>query len=192
MTIIHYTGHMIAPPGQTGRFPAASENAVTHAVREAVQQLAPTIACGSLAGGADTIIVEALHAQGAKTHIFLPFPPQRFVETSVARCGSEWVVRFHAALARVSSVTILPADAAPDEDGFYAETTRRAMAAAREAGTQALSATAQLAVWDGKRGQAPAGTWHDIHSWRAAGGRTVCIDALTGARTDLEPLAVEA
>jgi hypothetical protein len=192
MTIMHYTGHMIAPPGAAGRFPATAETAVTCAVIDTLKALAPTQACGSLAGGADTIIVEALLAQGATTHVFLPFPPRRFVETSVARCGTVWVSRFEAALARVSSVTVLPSDAAPDEDGFYTETTRRAMRAALDAGAQSCSPTVQLAVWDGKAGQAPAGTWHDIHTWRAGGGRTISIDALTGARTDLGPLTSDA
>jgi len=185
MTALHYSGHMISPPGADGRFPASSEGVVTLAIRAAIADVAPRTGFGSLAGGADTIIVEELLAAGAQAHVILPFPPARFIETSVQRCGPAWIGRFQAALDRVTSVTVLPSDAARDDDGFYALTTRRAMEAALEAAAKTGTPAVQLAVWDGKTGQAPAGTWHDIKVWRDGGGRSIWLNSVSGAATRL-------
>ena len=184
MRIMHYTGHMISPPGVEGRFPASSEAAVTLSIRNAIAEIQPKMGFGSLAGGADTIIVEEMLQFGAEAQVILPFPPERFIETSVSRCGPSWVERFQYLLKRVASTTILPSDASPDEDGFYRLTTERAMQASRTAAERMGLEAIQLAVWDGKIGQTPAGTWHDIKVWRESGRKTICLNAVTGLRVD--------
>ena len=63
--VLHYCGHIIAPPGAAGRFPADQESGVTAKAKAffAANEIGRVV--GSLASGADIIIAEVALAAGA-------------------------------------------------------------------------------------------------------------------------------
>jgi tetratricopeptide (TPR) repeat protein len=159
--VAHYTGHMIGD-----RFQPSSEARIAAEITAALARRDVGYGFGSLASGADILFAEALLARDAELHVVLPFDAEQFVKTSVARAGEAWVARFHAAIARASSVTYGTLDASTeDTDALYAYGGQLAMGLALlRAGFLATHAV-QLAVWDGKPARGPAGTAADVATW---------------------------
>jgi len=139
----------MARPGLGGAFIPAAEEAVAHAITDALEQLGVGAAFGSLASGADILAAEAALARGAELHVVLPFGPLRFKAEAVAPSGAEWERRFDAAVRRATSVEVLPGEIEATNQA-YATGARRAMdravLRARMLGTEPV----QLAVWDGQ------------------------------------------
>ncbi len=160
--VAHFTGHMIGD-----RFAASSEPRIAAAIVAALVRHDVGYGFGSLASGADILFAEALLARDAELHVVLPFDAEQFARTSVALAGESWVTRFHACLARASSVTYGTLDASTDDtDALYAYGGQLAMGLALlRAGFLATHAV-QIAVWDGKPARGVAGTGADIATWR--------------------------
>ena len=76
--VIHYTGHMIAPEGAPGRFPAHAEGQVAEKIKTELAMHNVGYGYGSLASGADTLIVEALLDRRAEVETVLPFASDAF------------------------------------------------------------------------------------------------------------------
>jgi hypothetical protein len=103
-TVIHYTGHMIAPEGMPGRFPAQAEAQVGERIRWSLANNNVGYGYGSLACGADTLIVEALLDRDGEVTAILPFEADSFLRESIASGGPKWPERFDKCLKRVGVI----------------------------------------------------------------------------------------
>lgn len=101
--LVFYAGHIIAPPGQPGRFLAEDEGRVRDRIDSWFDANNVGAAYGSLAAGADILFAEACLDRGIALHVFLPFSTDEFVATSVVPSGGDWVRRFDACLSRCGS-----------------------------------------------------------------------------------------
>jgi class 3 adenylate cyclase len=172
--VIHYTGHMIAPNGMGGRFPAAVEAQVAAAIQVQLNRHNVGYGYGSLASGADTLIVEALLARRGEVGVVLPFETGSFVQESVAPAGSGWVERFEKCLTQVRVVHATEGEYVGDPEVFaYASAIAMGLAILRA--QQLASEAMQLAVWDGLETAGKAGSFADIRAWRGQGLNTVTI-----------------
>lgn len=168
-TVIHYTGHMIAAPGASGRFPADREVAVATAVRGLLDTRNVGFGYGALASGADILFAEALLARGAELHVVLPFDRDEFIGVSVAPAGARWVERFHACLGRATSVVHATDDPPLGHEWIFAYGSFLAMGLAALRARFLDAPVRQVAVWDGQESTGVAGTGFDVRSWRETG-----------------------
>ncbi len=170
--VAHYTGHMIGE-----RFGAKSEGRVAAEIAATFARRDVGYGFGSLASGADILFAEALLSRDAELHVVLPFDADQFVRTSVIAAGDGWATRFHACLARASSVTYGTLDASTeDTDALFAYGGQLAMGLALlRAGFLATQAI-QLAVWDGKPARGLGGTGADVATWHK---RRLLTDVIT-------------
>ncbi len=178
--VIHYTGHMIAPEGAPGRFPAHAEALVAQRIKAELAAHNVGYGYGSLASGADTLIVEALLERGAAVDVVLPFGAQAFQKESVANGGQGWLERFEKCLRRVQQsgrvVYATDGDYVGDAEVF-AYTSRLAMGLALLRAQQLSSEAMQLAVWDGRETAGKAGSFADIRAWQNLGLETIKVDS---------------
>lgn len=175
-TVIHYTGHMIAPEGMPGRFPAQAEARVHEQIRQKLANNNVGYGYGSLACGADTLIVEALLARDGEVTAVLPFEVDSFLRESVASGGSKWSQRFHECLKRIEVIHATDGEYVGDPEVFtYAS--RLAMGLAIVRAQQLCAEVIQLAVWDGQESRENAGTFADIRLWRDYNLKTVAISS---------------
>lgn len=168
-TVAHFTGHMIAPPGAGGRFPAEREAEVTAKVRDLVARHDIRFGFGSLAAGADLIIAEAILANNGSVHAVLPFDEAEFVETSVRPSGEAWLRRYRRVRQRVDAVSFATEDAYLGDDMLFGYCARYAMGLAQLRARFIDAPLLQLAVWDGEPGNGVAGTGADVAAWQACG-----------------------
>jgi hypothetical protein len=173
-TVAHYTGHMIAPAGVLGRFPAHVESRVAQAIREELDRNNVGYGYGSLACGSDTLIVEALLERGAEVEVVLPFEISSFVKESVAVGGANWVDRFNSCIGQVKVICANEIEYEGDQEVF-AYASRFAIGLAILRAQQLSSDLIQLAVWDGRETTDQVGTFADIRVWQRYGGKTVTI-----------------
>lgn len=168
--VVHFTGHIISPPGQPGRFPAEAERHVKSAIANYLARARPGFAYGSLAAGADILFAEAILAAGAELHIVLPFAREEFVAVSVAPAGPPWVTRFEACLARAKSVRFATQGGYLGDDRLFAYCSQIAVGLAVLRADRLGGPVEQVAVWDGQAGGAGlAGTAADLEFWRSTG-----------------------
>ena len=167
--VIHYTGHMIAAPQRTGRFPAEQEAEAAAAIGKRLAQSNVGIGYGALAAGADILFAEALLARGAELHVVLPFVREEFIAISVAPSGSGWLKRFEACLQRASSVTHATDDRYLGHDWIFAYGSFVAMGLAVLRARFFDAAVRQIALWDGEETIGVAGTGFDVRTWRGFG-----------------------
>lgn len=180
--VIHFCGHMTAPPGARARFPHEQQAGVTAQVRATLEAHHVGFAHGSLASGADIIIAEAALELGLELHLVLPFAIDEFIAISVEPAGPDWVTRFRHCLGAATSVTIASDSAYNGDNVLFSYAGRIAMGQAMNRAESIDARVWQLAVFDGDATQDQAGTAHDIHQWRQAGGETEII-AVRSTRT---------
>ncbi len=173
--VIHFCGHMTAPPGARSRFPHEQQPAVTAQVRERLQANRVGFAHGSLASGADIIIAETALELGVELHVVLPFAIDEFIAISVEPAGPDWVARFRHCLGAATAVTIASDSAYNGDDVLFSYAGRIAMGQALNRAASIDTRAWQLAVFDGDESSDKAGTAHDMHQWRLAGGTTEVI-----------------
>lgn len=183
-TVIHYTGHMIAPEGTPGRFPAQAEAQVADRIRLELANNNVGYGYGSLACGADTLIVEALLDRGGEVSAVLPFETDSFVRESVANGGTKWPDRFDKCLKQVEVIHATDGEYVGDPEVF-AYASRLAMGLAIVRAQQLSSEVIQLAVWDGRASQERSGTFADIQVWRGCNLKTVTISSEGNLSADL-------
>ncbi|MEQ9125336.1 MAG: adenylate/guanylate cyclase domain-containing protein, partial [Alphaproteobacteria bacterium] len=147
--VVHFLGHIVAPPGAPGRFPADQEPDVRAGVEAALRRRPVSRAIGSLAAGADVVIAEAALAAGAEVDVVLPFRLDEFVEISVRPAGEAWVARMQACLARARQVHYVTEDAYLGDDALFAYATEFALGLAALRARWLNTEVYQLAVWDG-------------------------------------------
>jgi len=186
-TIVHFLGHMIAAPGQTGRFQAVQAAKVATEIAARLDDMRIGAAYGSLASGADILFAEALLGRGVALNVVLPFAVADFIEQSVRPAGPEWVDRFHAALNAAKTVRFATEDAYLGDDQLFTYCSSLAMGLACLCARHMNAPLRQLAVWDGvvKEG-AIAGTAADMSAWHETGHPTTVISL--GQDADVETL----
>ncbi|HEX3954443.1 MAG TPA: adenylate/guanylate cyclase domain-containing protein [Stellaceae bacterium] len=167
--VIHYLGHIIAAPGNRGRFPAEQAPAVQAAIIEALDRADVRFGYGSLAAGADILFAEALIARGASLHVILPFDRDEFVAISVRPAGPEWVERFHACFAQATTVRYATEDRYLEDDRLFDYCSQIAMGLALLHARHLLAPTQQIGVWDGQPATGPTGTAVDVANWKRTG-----------------------
>lgn len=106
------------------------------------------------AAGADIIAAEAALDRGCDVRLELASSRDRFVESSVAPSGAEWVRRFDAVATR-SDV----AESSDDQEQRYAAANERMTRIARDEANHGAAAHALL-VWNGQASGRPGGTDH--------------------------------
>ena len=170
--VIHYGGHIIAPPGAPGRFPADQEPLVKAAIDKLLAAEDVGFGYGSLAAGADILFAEALLARGASVHLVLPFDRHEFIEVSVRPSGANWVERFEkcygAALAH-GAVHFATEDRYLADDHLFGYCSQLAMGLALLRARHMSASVEQIVVWDGSPAAGPAGTAADVAIWQHAG-----------------------
>lgn len=186
--VIHYTGHMIAPNGAPGRFPAEAEAQVAKAIQTQLDCHNVGYGYGSLACGADTLIVEALLERKGEVGVVLPFETSSFVKESVASGGRGWLNRFEKCLSQVRVVHATEGGYFGDPEVF-AYTSRLAMGLAILRAQQLGSEAIQLAVWDGRKTAGKAGSYADIRAWESHSLPTVTIDSASNLTANAEARA---
>ena len=174
-TVIHYSGHMIAPVGATGRFPAAAEANVAAKIQNALAEHNVGYGYGSLASGADTLFVEALLARSAEVDVVLPFDKDSFLKESVANAGPPWLERFAKCFDRIRSVMLATEGDFIGDAEVFAYASYLAMGLAMLRAQQFAAEPIQIAVWDGCETGEKAGTFSDIKAWQSHGLKTITI-----------------
>lgn len=173
-SVIHYTGHMIAPGGTPARFPAAAEPRVAERIRSELADHNVGYGYGSLACGADILIVEALLERKAEIEVVLPFEANSFLKESVTSGGPSWPARFDNCVKQVALIHATDGEYAGDAQVFsYASHLAMGLAILRA--QQLCTEVIQLAVWDGKETREKVGTWADIQEWKRRGLETITV-----------------
>ena len=175
--VIHYTGHMIAPEGAPGRFPAHAEGQVANEIKNALASRNVGYGYGSLASGADTLIVEALLDRKAEVEVVLPFAADAFRKESVANGGLNWLDRFDKCLKQVGRVIYATDGEYVGDAEVFAYASSLAMGLAMLRAQQLSSEAIQLAVWDGRKTGDKAGSFADIRAWQSRGLKTITVDS---------------
>lgn len=182
--VVHYTGHMIAPDSTPGRFQAEAEPRVAMRIRSELAARDVGYGYGSLACGADILIVEALLERKAEIEVILPFETETFLKESVATGGPGWLARFDNCVKQVRVIHATDGEYTRDAQVFtYASQLAMGLAILR---AQQLCAEAiQLAVWDGKETNDVGGTWADIQEWKRRGQETITVNSEGNFTNDL-------
>ena len=188
--VVHFCGHMTAPPGASSRFPQVQQAAVAEQARARLKAHRVGFAHGSLANGADIIIAEIALELGAELHLVLPFDIEEFVAISVAPAGPEWPERFRRCLAAASTLTIASDSAYNGDAVLFAYASRIAMGQAMNRAESIDARMWQLAVFDGEESSETGGTAHDIQQWREAGGETEIISVKSTRVQTIAPFNV--
>lgn len=172
--VMFFAGHIIAPPGQPGRFPADQETNVTEQIARILDAHPIGFAFGSLAAGADIIVAEQCLERGIDLHVVLPFNRDEFVEQSVAGAGPEWIARFRACYDRCNtraldgrgSVSYATDGKYLNDDSLFTYCADYAMGLAMIRAEALDSGLRMIAVYDGKGGSG-VGTDGNIAAWEA-------------------------
>jgi class 3 adenylate cyclase len=175
-TVIHYTGHMIAPHGTSGRFVAQAEARVAKRIQSELARRNVGYGYGSLACGADTLIAEALLERKAEVNVVLPFETESFLKESVANGEPNWIDRFNRCFKQASIIHATDGEYNGDAEVF-AYASRFAMGLAVLRAQHLSSEILQLAVWDGQETGEKAGTWADIQKWKQLGLETITVSS---------------
>ncbi len=190
--VIHFTGHLISPPGVPGPFPAEAEARVSRHIADHLERHDVGYGFGSLACGADILFAEALLARGAELNIVFPFAIDEFRAYSVARGGSGWEERFEKCLAQAASVTYATDDEYLHDRVLLSHASRLAMGLALLRANYLDAAVAQVSVWDGLVKLQEAGTEVDIAYWRDKGLPGHIIGSLPSSEGELSMAPAEA
>ncbi len=169
----HYTGHMIAAAGATqGSILAMHKNALSDRIAAALDRIDSSAVFGSLASGADILIVEHALARSAQAQIFLPFDDADFHRASVAPAGGNWVLRARACMDHKNAAVIRMTNGGmiPDQGEAFAACSRCAMGAAILTAQRRRCDARQLVVWDGVETKGIAGADADRRMWALSVG----------------------
>jgi class 3 adenylate cyclase len=167
--VIHFLGHIIAAPGQPGRFPAEQEQRVREEISKLLDSRGVGFGYGSLAAGADILFAEALLQRKAHLHVVLPFDRDEFIERSVRPSGAAWSARFEACLQKATSIRYATEDRYLGDDQLFSYCSQLAMGLALLHARHLSASAEQFVVWDGKPPAGSAGTAVDMLNWRRTG-----------------------
>jgi hypothetical protein len=175
-SVIHYTGHRIAPDGSSGSFAPESEDHVAQQVASYLASKKVGFGYGSLACGADIIFAEALLKRGAELHVVLPAAESEFSRVAVAPAGPAWMKRFRKCLDAANSVTLAGTDADECTDLLFDYGSRIAMGLALLRARALDADLEQAVIWDRTDEGGATGPAVEVSAWRARGMPTHVID----------------
>ena len=193
MRVLLFSGHMVDRPDRARpRFPASMVSAADRAIEAELERLcvdATDHAITSGASGGDLLFARLCLQRELAVEIYLPFERERFIETSVAPGGPEWIELFDEVLASARTrLYVLSDDADDDEENAYARCNRAMLQRALELAGGPVDL---ICVWDGSAGDGPGGTDHMVQAVRAQGGHVHWIDTRALATSGHQPLAGE-
>lgn len=165
----HFSGHMFAAD-------EAAEARLRSEIDRLLEQEDVGFAYGALACGADLLVAESVLARGAELHVVLPFEEEDFLAQSVLPGGETWRARYQACIGKAASVTTASLMEYFGDPSQYGYGSRMAMGLARLRAHHLGAEAIQIAVWDGKPSDGPAGTGADVAAWEEQGGRTLVVD----------------
>jgi tetratricopeptide (TPR) repeat protein len=184
--VILFSGHRLDRAGRKPpRFPASREAAATDAIRERVRRemaAADGAAIKGIAGGAnggDIIFHEVCRAEGIPTEVLLALPENEYAAESVNDGGPEWTERFRK-LIRTTPPTILgtskdlPTWVASRQD--YSIWNRNNLWTLHAALAHVHADVTMIALFDGKKGDGPGGTFDMIERAREMHVNVIVID----------------
>jgi class 3 adenylate cyclase len=167
--VAHACGHMFAAdPAVEARLRAEADRLLE---AEEVGFVYGALACGS-----DLVLAEAALARGAELHVVLPFEEEDFLAQSVQPGGESWLPRYRLCLEQAASVTTASMMEFFGDPAQYGYGSRMAMGLARLRAHHLGAEAIQVAIWDGKASDGPAGTGADVAAWREQGGRSLIVD----------------
>jgi DNA-binding SARP family transcriptional activator/CRP-like cAMP-binding protein len=181
--VVHFCGHRMTSGGNRGRFTRADEPRIADELSKAFEDLGAGFGFGSLAAGADILAAEALLRRGVALHVFLPFDREEFVRTSVAPAGRDWVRRFERCLGEAEQVDTVTTGDHLDDPALYDFCARIAMGAAIMRADFLETDAHQVAVWDGKSTDEPAGTAVDVAHWAGTGKASTIVSVAAASRS---------
>ena len=192
MRVLLFSGHMVDRPGRAApRFPASKVNAADRAIEAEIQRLCTGTkgaAVTSGASGGDLLFARTCLQRGLPLEIYLPFDSERFIETSVAPGGSEWVELFKVVTTDANTTLhVLPAAGGDDDESNAYARCNRAMLS--RAYALANGPVDLICVWDGRTGDGPGGTDDMVQAVRGKGGRVHWIDTRALPDSGDEPLS---
>lgn len=167
--VMHFCGHMFAADPEAEARLKAEAGAI-------IAEEEVGFAFGAIACGSDLILAEAALERGIQLHIILPFSEEDFLAQSVRPGGDGWEARFRAvrdAAARTTFASEIEFFGDPVQYGYAS---RMAMGMARLRAEHLVGEAIQLAIWDGRPSNGPAGTGEDVRVWAKHGGRARLID----------------
>lgn len=177
-SVVVFAGHMIDRPYRpTPRFPSQIETLVSRAIARKLDDINAGFGYSSAACGSDILFLEAMKHRNAERYIVLPFDAESFAEESVDIVpGGNWRRRFAAAVTAATEVV----QASPQRVAFgsvvydYANVLQFGLAKIRAAHLDAR--LVPLAVWDGHKGDGPAGTDTFVRRWTRQGHDVQVVD----------------
>ena len=173
---LHYTGHMIAAQGDSGRILAEHENELSLRISRAIDAIDPGAAFGALASGSDILIAEHLIKRNIDLHVILPFAIDEFVDVSVRPAGAQWIKRFHACISQAKTLGFLTEQPYLNDDLLFGIAAKLAMGRAILHAGHISGEARQLAIWDRRKTSTPAGTSADVVNWQERGNDTHIVD----------------
>lgn len=159
-SVVALAGRRIdAPDTRPSRFPIENVPLVRRRLADLfIEEATEALVC-SAACGADLIALEEAERLGLRRRIVLPFPPERFRETSVVDRPGNWGLVFDrlvAAAAACGDLVVL-ADAGGDDDTAYAAANhaivREAMVLGQGMNGEGARRPLAVIVWEGKARQ---------------------------------------
>jgi hypothetical protein len=163
---------MVDLPGRSqARFPTALVGAVHKGIAACVErqtqgrEISDVTGYASLARGGDILFHEICRQHAFATLVVLPFPPERFLRTSVEGAEGNWPERFEKLWNETPPSRRHVLDL-PQSDGAYAICNQRILDLAREGGEVQL-----IALWDGSGGDGPGGTADLVRRAEAVSGK---------------------
>jgi hypothetical protein len=175
--IVAFIGHMVDESDRIpARFPLTKLNAVGESIAERLRLLNVREGFSSAARGSDILFIEQLLDMKKHIHVFLPFPRQDFVITSV---GFGWEERFYGLIkSPLVDVTELLANVPAKEqqakafDHCNIELQKATVRAAKQIGAIPIL----LTVWNGNPSGEKGGTADAVREWQKAGHPVEIID----------------
>ena len=170
-----FTGHRVDDDETRGRFPPSRVPSIGAELAQLLYDRKIRTGYSSAASGGDILFLEALLAQGGEAHVFLPFPAEDFVKTSV---GDLWRSRFENVLKKVGKRVVTLSDRVPHEKGpSYRRCNDALLVAAHDEG-RVLDETPMLVALVAAGSDAPMGGSREmVELWRTRSvGEVVEID----------------
>jgi hypothetical protein len=169
-----------APDRVEPRFPPEAEPYVAVRVRQQLDAwsigLDDLVVCGGARGG-DLIVAEQALERGAAVALLLAYPPDEFVERSVALPGTDWTERFHTVRSRAAHVLVrTEIFNGVDTQNAYARVNCWLLDYAQALGVPVRV----IAIWDGQETDTPGGTADFVTQARRRGITPAIVAPMEG------------
>jgi hypothetical protein len=177
-----FTGHQVDRDEKRGRFPPSREAFVAKQLAATLAECDVQFGYSSAADGGDILFIEAVLARGGEPHVYLPFPADKFMTTSVT---ATWRPRFKKLIEQLADRVVVLSDRMPDDEdarnAAYARCNEVVQDATR-AQAAMLDEPPLLVAVVAHAGEASIGGTADaLSQWKARGGSVVEIDPSVAA-----------